>query len=95
MQVDLGLHTFVRTHARLLGINTPEIHGETLAAGERSKRRLAELIDQAGDDLACRTKLDKDDKYGRLLVTLYPHQEAEISFNEILVKEQLAVPFMQ
>lgn len=94
LQVDLGLHTFVRTHARLLGINAPEVHGPSLPEGERTKRRLAELIDQAEDDLCCRTYLDKGDKYGRLLIKIYLHESDPLSINDRLVSEGLAVPFM-
>lgn len=94
LDIDLGLHVHVRRIVRLRGINAPEIRGETREDGERTKRRLVELIDQAAEDLCCITHLDKSDKYGRLLVALYPHATAVVSFNDTLVRERLAVPYM-
>lgn len=93
LDIDLGLHVHIQRTARLLGINAPEIKGATREAGERSKRRLAELIDSAGDELCCRTELDHSDRWGRILVVLYPHRAAVTSFNDILINERLAVPY--
>ena len=46
-----------------------------------------QLLDDAGDDLCCKTYLDRSDKYGRLLVEFFPHPEATVSLNEILLNE--------
>jgi len=94
LDIDLGLHVHIRRVCRLLGINAPEIKGPSVAEGERTKRRLVELIDQAGELLCCRTTLDRGDKYGRLLVQLYPHAGECKSFNDVLVDEDLAVAYM-
>lgn len=95
LEIDLGCHVRIRRIVRLLGINTPEISGETLHAGEAAKRRLMHLMEDAGDDLCCKTHLDRSDKYGRLLVEMFPHSEAPVSLNEILLNEGHAVVYPQ
>lgn len=87
LDIDLGCHVHIRRIARLRGLDTPEIKGETIAAGEAAKRRLVQMMEQADDDLCCKTHLDRNDKYGRLLVELFAHAEACVSLNEILLNE--------
>lgn len=94
LDIDLGFGIWARKIVRLLGINAPEIRGETREAGEKTKRRLVELIDQADDDLHCRTFLDRADKYGRPLVQLFPHADTDTTFNERLVMEGLATVYV-
>lgn len=90
LSIDLGCRVHTRQIARLYGINAPEVRGASVLDGERTKRRLIELIHGAGDTLFCRTHLDKDDKYGRLLVNLYHNEKSRTSFNDVLVNEGLA-----
>lgn len=88
LDIDLGLHIKTRRIARLRGINCPELRGENSQSGQRSKSRLCELIGQAQDELCCRTHLDRDDKYGRILVDLFPSGHPDVnSINSILLNE--------
>jgi len=66
LRIDLGNRCWWQEHFRLYGIDTPEIHGETKAAGEAAANRLRELL--AGGVLTAETL--KPDKFGRTLVLL-------------------------
>lgn len=66
LRIDLGNRCWWQEHFRLYGIDTPEIHGETKAAGEAAANRLRELV--ANGVMLAETL--KPDKYGRTLVRL-------------------------
>ena len=85
--VDFGrfIHQIVRL--RLLGIDAPEKRKPTKEAGDAATDYLRELIE--GKTVAIKTELDKDDKYGRLLATIYT--DAGDNVNELLVKNGHAV----
>lgn len=103
--IKLGLGFVAQEQkCRLLGINTKEINdkaSKTLA--NQARDRLIGLT--VGKDVLLRTKLDKLEKYGRILVTIWPVlgrdkktgdvTVADRSVNQILVDEGLAVPFME
>lgn len=93
LDIDLGFHIKVRHTARLLGINCPELRGDSKEAAQNAKVRLQDLCDDVGDDLCCRTQLDRTEKYGRILVELFPHKDAATSFNQLLLNEGLAVSY--
>ncbi|RLG26700.1 nuclease [Methanosarcinales archaeon] len=92
LDIDLGLNVWqCNEHCRLYGINTPEIRGgtpETKAAGFDAKIELAELIANSDGKLIIRTHLDKEGKFGRLLVILHHTEDIELkySFNDLMVK---------
>jgi micrococcal nuclease len=90
LDVDLGCWVHVHRICRLLGINAPEVKGATLAEGIRTKRRLEQLV--LGWGLRVRTQIDKGDKYGRLLVTIWRVDEdpSARSVNDTLLAEGLA-----
>lgn len=66
LRIDLGNRCRWQESFRLYGIDTPETHGETKAAGEAAAGRLRELL--AGGVLTAQTL--RPDKFGRTLVKL-------------------------
>lgn len=66
LRIDLGNRCWWQENFRLYGIDTPEIHGETKAAGEAAANRLRELL--SGGVILAETL--RPDKYGRTLVRL-------------------------
>ena len=84
LRIDLGNRCHWQEKFRLYGIDTPEIHGETKAAGEAAANRLRELLAE-GVTLA---ETIKPDKYGRTLVNIwifykgFPYSVAKILISE-------------
>ena len=72
--IDLGLNTFAKIRARLLGVDTPEIfHPKTpkeKEAGIACKEFLKSII-SAYPTLIVKTHKDRKGKYGRYLVEIY------------------------
>jgi endonuclease YncB( thermonuclease family) len=95
LDLDFGafLHRIFR--CRLLGIDTPELHAADESERIEALRAKDVLARQLGDNLLyVKTDLDKDDKYGRLLVTIYVDPGAEVSLNRRMVEWGLAVPYI-
>lgn len=91
--IDLGCSIFIRRTMRLYGINAPEMHGSTLQAATITTNRLKQLI-MSTTTVYGKTILDKSDKYGRLLIVLYPSDDInQKSFNDILLEEKLCVSY--
>jgi micrococcal nuclease len=90
--VDLGFHNQTTIKVRLHGINTPELEKTTREAGIKSRDRLRELI--LGKEVVIKTFKDKQEKFGRWLGEIYLPGNLELSVNQILLNEGLAVPFM-
>jgi endonuclease YncB( thermonuclease family) len=73
--IDLGLYVNIRKTVRMLGYNAPELfpgHAKTLDErnmGKLAKEHLEGLL--AGHHVNITTTLDKDDKYGRVLGSLF------------------------
>ena len=44
IRVDLGFNCKIDVHARLAGVNAPELHGDTSLAGLASKAQLEDLL---------------------------------------------------
>jgi micrococcal nuclease len=89
--VDLGFRINFEIKIRLLGIDTPELRGASRPEGLIAKKRVEELI--LGKEIILKTQRDKQEKYGRWLGEIYIPGE-ELSVNQRLVNEGLAVPFM-
>ncbi len=72
--LDLGFHTFVQAHCRLLGVDTPEIYHarneKEKKAGLACKEFLKTLL-SSYPELIVKTHKDKTGKYGRYLVEIY------------------------
>jgi endonuclease YncB( thermonuclease family) len=66
--IDLGFRITVRQRVRLHGIDAPELHGATAAAGKAAREYLAELL---RTQMAWQFQTIKPrDKYGRWLATI-------------------------
>ena len=88
--INLGFNVVLHdVSLRLLGINAPEMKGETIDEGKRSCARLEELT--RGKAVVLKTHKDKREKYGRLLAEM---RVDDIDVNKQLVIEGLAKPFM-
>jgi len=85
--IDLGFDVSIKQSIRLLGIDTPEMRGESKQAAIKSRDRLAELLKQ-NPDTYIKTYLDKEEKYGRMLGELVIPNKGTI--NQILINEGLA-----
>lgn len=95
LDVDLGFHITIRDRFRLLGINTPE-RGQPGFA--EAKYFVADRIMHL-QWITARTRLDKTDKYGRMLADIWysvggidPAQQRNL--NTELLAAGLAVPYM-
>jgi micrococcal nuclease len=93
--LSLGCHVHRVTTLRLLGINAPELHGPTAAAGQAAKAWATAWLLAAvtGDEwpLVIATQLDSDDRYGRLLATIYRGDGTNL--NQALIDAGHAVPW--
>jgi len=84
---DVGFNlSFKKQKIRLLGINAPEMRGETLLAARKSRDWLRKKI--LGKTVIIQTFKDTKGKYGRWLGVI--HFEGE-NLNELLVEADLAV----
>lgn len=90
--VDLGFRISFEIKIRLSGIDTPELRGADRPQGLIARDRLRELI--LGREVILEIEKDKQEKFGRWLGTIYLNQPGEnISVNEILIKEGLAIVY--
>lgn len=89
--IDLGFGLAFTARFRLAGLNTPE-RGQAGGAAATEALRKA-LYDAAGPGgyVACRTDRDRQDKYGRYLITFFDLKGASI--NQWLLDNNLAVPY--
>lgn len=92
VEIDLGFHISKIDRIRLLGINTPELHAADPLVREQAQVAKARVESLAPTVVLIKTKLDKSDKYGRILGTLVTSDGVEV--NKVLLDEGLAVPFM-
>ena len=86
VDIDLGFDILVKNQKiRLLGINAPEIRGESRESGLISRNFLRERI--SGKWVTLKTKKDKKGKYGRWLGDIFLEKE---NINELMVSEGMA-----
>lgn len=72
LDIDLGFHITMTRRVRLLGINAPETRGVTdRGPGLIAQMKLGELLRTPDSTLLIQTKLDRTDKYGRILGRIY------------------------
>ena len=91
VDIDLGFKTWVKDEKiRLLGIDAPELKGETLQAGRASRDALRELI--LDEDVLIRTEKDEQGSFGRYLGEVFVETETGEfeSVNQILLDRGLA-----
>ncbi len=97
LQLDLGCSVWKREVVRLLGINTPELHGVAdKTPGVAARDFLAELV--LHKSVYVRTHKDKREKYGRLLVEVFPVGEKgeplmEKAINLVMIEKGHAKPY--
>jgi endonuclease YncB( thermonuclease family) len=93
--IDFGAYISRVFRCRLLGINTPELHDPDESVRTTALRAKTTLTDALGTNvLFIATERDHGDKYGRLLVTIYTAEDAEISLNRQMVLWGLATPYI-
>jgi micrococcal nuclease len=86
LDIDWGGHIHRIERCRLIGIDTPErgmLHYKEATAN-------AQFDAPAGTRCVVKTELDKDDKYGRLLVTIWV---GELNVNQDQIDDGFAVPY--
>jgi micrococcal nuclease len=76
LKIDFRAHRYGDVAVRLLGVNAPELHGATAAAGRAARDWVLAWLCRAALDggewpLVVETELDKDDKFGRLLAHVW------------------------
>ncbi len=86
--IDLGLHCHRLERLRLLGVNCPEMHGDTKAAGEMAKEFVIAWLD--GADIVLQTY--KSDSFGRFLANVWRTSDGA-SLNDDLISSGNAVVF--
>ncbi len=86
VDIDLGFDILVKNQKiRLLGINAPEIRGNSREKGLVSRNFLREKI--SGKWVTLKTKKDKKGKYGRWLGDLFLKDE---NINKLMISEGMA-----
>lgn len=94
LDIDLGFYMFMNeTKIRLFGLDTPEMNAEDPLLRLQAVLATRYLFDNLniGDKITIKTMLDKREKYGRLLATIFTKEGLNI--NEGLLKNKLAVPY--
>lgn len=91
---DLGFGVWLRNQRiRLNGIDTPESRTadkEEKARGELSKNKLKEML-PVGKKIKITTALDPNEKFGRILGTIY--NEEKVDINQWLIDNNYAVAY--
>lgn len=93
VEIDLGFNLVITQRIRLKGINAPEtktINEEEKTRGLAAKEWLKKELLVDGEWIIETTK---EDKYGRMLGTLYLKGNS-VSINQKMLNEKMAVPFM-
>ncbi len=90
--LDAGLHVYRTERLRLLGVNTPERRGATLAAGKAAREYVTEwLRTRAGAAWPLRIQTEKGDAFGRWLATVWAASTGECLNDDLLTSGQAAV----
>ena len=95
LNISLGCHVYRTTTVRLLGVNTPEKIGATAAAGRLAAHWAASWLTDSPQGewpLVAETVLDRSDKYGRLLCTIWRVSDGAC-LNQDLLSSGHAVPY--
>lgn len=85
--VDLGWSTHRVVELRLLGLDTPEVTGSSKVAGQAVRDFVIKWLSKPNGLIVKSTEIDK---YGRSIAVIYNN---DISLNDLLVKEKLALPY--
>jgi len=91
IRIDLGFDVMLRARIRMLGVDAPELSGATKAAGVAAQQWLKGVLQRNAASLqVITTKVDGDDKYGRILGTFICDRG---NINQALVLEGHGVPY--
>jgi len=94
VSIDLGFNLTIIQRVRLKGINAAETRTKDVAEKERgmaAKVWLEEQLSRKGEWII-ETYKDKEDKYGRILGTLYLVGDS-VTINEWMINEGIAGPY--
>ena len=94
LDIDLGFYMFMNeTKIRLYGLDTPEMASEDPLLRLQAIMATRYLFDnlKIGEKVTIKTVLDKREKYGRLLATMFTNDGLNI--NEGLIQNKLAVSY--
>lgn len=67
--VDLGFYTQMKIKFRLMGVDTPELRGDTIEEGRQVRDIVRSMI--LGRTVIIKTEKDKKEKYGRMLAEVF------------------------
>lgn len=89
--IQLGFNLSVQERIGLYGVNAPEMHGESLAAGQKAKDFAEAWL--AYESLYLTSEVFRPfDSFGRVLATVYREGDP-VSLNDALVAAGHAVPY--
>ena len=83
--IDLGFHIFITKRVRFIDIDAPERFTDK---GKITKHFVEEKL-PVGSEVIIRTKIDSNDKYGRILGEIFLESYKE-SLNKMLLNNGLA-----
>lgn len=93
LMIDVGFYFWYKTKVRLLGVDTPEIKGETRDLGLVSKAYVEEALGHATDMYV---HTEKGDSFGRWLAELHYEYLGEWNYlNVELLDKGLAAPYVR
>lgn len=91
LYIELGFDIGYALRVRLYGVNAPEKVGATKVAGLDATKFVKDAV--LGKSVTARTFLDKKEKFGRFLATIfYDKAGVETNLNDELVANGLAKP---
>jgi micrococcal nuclease len=93
VDIDLGFHLTIAQRVRLKGINAAETKTKDLAEKEKGTEAKAWLVKELSKEGEWIIETTKEDKYGRILGTLYLVGEP-VTVNERMLNEGIAKPYM-
>lgn len=93
LNIDLGFRIWIRQRVRVYGIDCPEMHGPSKAAGLAAKSAaLGWVKTMSLDGIQVRTHLDKTDSFGRVLAEVWSGDDSLAAY---LLSQGYAVPYTE
>jgi micrococcal nuclease len=97
LEIDLGFHVKICKRARLSGIDAYEKKSTFIFERELAAKAMSFLVYRIENrTVKIKTAIDKEDKYGRILVEVYANEYDFLnnqSLNIMLIQENLAIPY--
>jgi micrococcal nuclease len=91
LEIDLGMHVFVRERIRLADIDAPEVRRPTKEAGRRATEFLYDLCYNTHREVTIKTRKDTKGKYGRYLATVF--DQSGLNLNQEMIDTGHAVEY--